>query len=39
MGKPKTPTKTTPNKNTINKTIDKRGDKIKQRLIQQFSKL
>jgi hypothetical protein len=39
MGKPKSPTKT-PNKNiTLNKTINKRGDKIKKRSIQQFSKL
>jgi hypothetical protein len=38
MGKPKLPTKT-PNKNiTLNKTINKRGDKIKKRSIQQFSK-
>jgi len=39
MGKPKSPTKTTSNKNTT--TINKRGDKIKQRSIQiqQFSKL
>jgi len=39
IGKPKSPTKTTPNKNTT--TINKRGDKIKQRSIQiqQFSKL
>jgi hypothetical protein len=27
------------NKTTLNKTIHKRGDKIKQRLIQQFFKL
>ena len=40
MGKPKLPTRTIPNKNTnLNKTINKRGDKIKQRSIQQFSKL
>ena len=39
MGKPKSPTKTTSNKNTT--TINKSGDKIKQRSIQiqQFSKL
>jgi hypothetical protein len=34
MGKRKSPTKTTPNKNiTLNKTINKRGDKIKKRSI------
>jgi hypothetical protein len=39
MGKPKSPTKTTPNENTT--TFNKRWDKIKQRSIQiqQFSKL
>jgi hypothetical protein len=35
MGKQKLPNKNT----TLNKTINKRGDKIKQRLIQQFCKL